>query len=69
MSYFFLSYARSDDTAEVDRFYQDLCAEIRMRAGVGGENEDVGFVDRSGIGLGQDWSDRITRELFEIKER
>ncbi|MBF9128049.1 TIR domain-containing protein [Plantactinospora sp. S1510] len=53
--HFFLSYARSDDDPYVERFYKDLCAEVRVRAGLASGSE-VGFFDKTSIEIGATWS-------------
>jgi FxsC-like protein len=52
--YFFLSYARGDDDVYVERFYRDLCAEVRVLTGAG-RDEEVGFLDNHSIEPGQRW--------------
>ncbi|WP_422771804.1 TIR-like protein FxsC [Plantactinospora sp. WMMC1484] len=60
--HFFLSYARSDDDPYVERFYRDLCAEVRVRAGLA-SNAEVGFFDRSSIEIGATWSAELVDAL------
>jgi FxsC-like protein len=59
--YFFVSYARGDEDELVHRFYEDLSAEVRLRAG---EPRDkvVGFIDRT-IQVGQRWPRRLLEAL------
>jgi FxsC-like protein len=59
--YFFLSYARGDEDGLVHRFYEDLSAEVRLRAG---EPRDavVGFIDRT-IQVGERWPKRLEEAL------
>nr|WP_230416889.1 TIR-like protein FxsC [Micromonospora tarapacensis] len=59
--YFFLSYARGDEDALVQRFYEDLSAEVRLLAGLS-RDERVGFVDRT-ILLGERWPQRLVEAL------
>jgi FxsC-like protein len=60
--HFFLSYARGDDDQFVRRFSEDLSAEIRVLAGLDAD-EQVGFLDVSAIGLGDNWSQRLVDAL------
>jgi FxsC-like protein len=64
--YFFLSYARGDDDAYVERFYHDLCAEVRVRTGLGREVE-VGFFDNHSIAPGAAWSERVIDALSQCR--
>jgi FxsC-like protein len=64
--YFFLSYARGDDDVYVEKFYRDLCAEVRVRTGIGREIE-VGFFDNHSIGLGAPWSERLIDALSRCR--
>ncbi|WP_328384044.1 TIR-like protein FxsC [Micromonospora zamorensis] len=59
--YFFLSYARGDEDALVQRFYEDLSAEVRLIAGLP-RDEQVGFVDRT-ILFGERWPQRLVEAL------
>lgn len=61
MLYFFLSYARGDEDELVHRFYEDLSAEVRLRAGEP-RDEVVGFVDRT-IQVGARWPRRLSEAL------
>ncbi|MFY1574607.1 TIR-like protein FxsC [Verrucosispora sp. WMMD703] len=61
MLYFFLSYARGDEDALVQRFYEDLSAEVRLIAGLS-RDERVGFVDRM-IMVGERWPQRLVEAL------
>ncbi|GIJ06806.1 TIR-like protein FxsC [Micromonospora andamanensis] len=61
MLYFFLSYARGDEDALVQKFYEDLSAEVRLIAGLS-RDERVGFVDRT-ILLGERWPQRLVEAL------
>jgi FxsC-like protein len=60
--YFFLSYARSDDDPFVEQFFRDLCAEVRVRAGLASSAE-VGFFDTHSIGIGASWSSELVDAL------
>jgi len=60
--YFFLSYARDDDSASIQQFYQDLCAEVREHAGLD-RGTEVGFLDVHSMDIGVPWSARLVREL------
>jgi FxsC-like protein len=59
--YFFLSYARGTDDVWVEKFYRDLCDELRRRSDVPAE-ESVGFID-TGIGVGIRWSAELEHAL------
>jgi FxsC-like protein len=59
--YFFLSYARGDEDALVARFFEDLCVEVRLQAGLS-RNAPVGFVDQT-LQVGQHWPRRLTDAL------
>jgi FxsC-like protein len=61
---FFLSYARSDDDPHVEHFFKDLCAEVRVRAGLPSTAE-VGFFDTHSIEIGATWSSELVRALSE----
>ncbi|MDG4784474.1 TIR-like protein FxsC [Micromonospora sp. WMMD1102] len=58
----FLSYARSDDDPYVEGFYRDLCAEVRVRAGMA-SNAEVGFFDKNSIEIGATWSATLVDAL------
>lgn len=60
--HFFLSYARGDDSDSIQRFYDDLCAEVRDHAGLP-RGTEVGFLDVQNIDIGESWSARLTWEL------
>jgi FxsC-like protein len=59
--YFFLSYARGTDDVWVEKFYRELCDELRRRSDVPAE-EPVGFID-TGIGIGIRWSVELEQAL------
>nr|WP_230416267.1 TIR-like protein FxsC [Micromonospora tarapacensis] len=58
--YFYLSYARGDEDALVQRFYEDLSADVRLVAGLP-QDAVVGFVDRSVPG--ERWPERLADAL------
>jgi FxsC-like protein len=62
--YFFLSYAHGDDDEYVQRFYQDLCREIRVRKGLR-QNKPVGFMDIHSVRLGKRWPSELVTALSE----
>jgi FxsC-like protein len=62
--YFFLSYARGDDDVYVERFYHDLCIEVRVHIGAA-RDEEVGFLDNHSIEPGQRWSQALVEALTE----
>jgi len=66
MLYFFLSYARGDDDDYVDKFYRELCSEIRALTGLGSDVE-VGFFDSHSIDPGQRWSEKLVDALLGCK--
>jgi FxsC-like protein len=64
VNHFFLSYARGDDDEYVQRFYSDLCREIRVDKGLG-RGERVGFLDSTSIRVGSHWSKELVTALTE----
>lgn len=62
MLYFFLSYARGDDSSYVEGFFRDLSEEIRVYAGLHPDDE-VGFFDQGSIRVGESWSDQLGQAL------
>jgi FxsC-like protein len=64
--YFFLSYARGDDDVSVQRFFNDLSAEVRAHAGVAVGTE-VGFFDAHSLEVGAIWSPRLVEALSECR--
>jgi FxsC-like protein len=64
--YFFLSYARSDDTPLIRDFFHDLSAEVRSYAGVS-PGVPVGFLDRENLKLGQYWSEELISALLRTR--
>lgn len=62
MLYFFLSYARGDDDVYVERFFQDLCGEVRVLIGAG-KDEKVGFFDNESLELGEEWPQALSTAL------
>src|SRR5713226_7549689 len=63
--WFFFSYARDDNDSHLEKFYADLCKEIRLAKGLA--QEDVGFLDQSNIGLGDVWSEKLREALRTCK--
>jgi hypothetical protein len=61
---FFLSYARGDDDEYVQRFYLDLCREIRVCEGLP-RGERVGFMDTASIRVGAKWPNELVAALKE----
>jgi hypothetical protein len=59
---FYLSYARGDDERLVERFYLDLCAEIRDRAGLGAQAQ-VGYLDVRDVEIGARWASQLSDAL------
>lgn len=66
MLYFFLSYARGDDDVSVQRFFNDLSAEVRAHAGLAA-GEEVGFFDAHSLEVGASWSPRLVKALSECR--
>ncbi|GAA1753998.1 TIR-like protein FxsC [Luedemannella helvata] len=64
--YFFLSYARSDDSELIRTFFNDLSAEVRSYAGVS-PGVPVGFLDDETLNLGQYWSDELVSALLRTR--
>jgi len=64
--FFFLSYARGDDDIYVNKFYHDLCGEIRVRTGMGRDRE-VGFLDTHSIEIGAPWSSKLIDALSRCR--
>lgn len=62
MLYFFLSYARDDDPAFIQRFFEDLSGKVRDLAGAD-RNEQVGFLDEHSIQHGQRWGIEVNEAL------
>jgi FxsC-like protein len=62
--YFFLSYARGPDDLFVRRFYNDLCSEVRVHAGLDRDAE-VGFLDNHNIEPGQNWPQALINALAD----
>jgi FxsC-like protein len=56
--HFFLSYARGEADVDVQKFYEDLCDQIRQRAGLKIDHQ-VGFLDTQNIQLGDQWPQRL----------
>jgi FxsC-like protein len=64
--YFFLGYAHTPERAWVDRFYKALCAEIVERT-EWPTDRPVGFMDSSGIRLGEDWREAVAGALASAR--
>ncbi|MDQ1288589.1 MAG: hypothetical protein QG622_2154 [Actinomycetota bacterium] len=64
MSHFFLSYARGDDDEYVQRFFVDLCREIRVTKGLR-QGERVGFMDSAVTRFGAEVPRELTQALLE----
>nr|BFE63854.1 hypothetical protein GCM10020063_083800 [Dactylosporangium thailandense] len=62
--YFFFSYARLDWNRHVERFFNELTAEIRSHAGVGGD-VTIGFRDNVNIELGGAWESALMQALSD----
>lgn len=62
--YFFFSYARLDMNRHVEKFFSELCAEIRSHAGVG-DDVDIGFRDNLNIPLGREWEAALLEALSD----
>jgi hypothetical protein len=61
--YFFLSHARDDREDElVNRFFEDLSYDLRLKAGRTYDDE-VGFLDTDSLEVGAPWSDRLVDAL------
>ena len=74
---FFLSYAREDNTDKrkdqegklklfVQLFYEDLCREIRSKAGLLND-EEVGFFDDAEIEPGEKWPEKLASALQQSR--
>ncbi|MCM3882068.1 TIR-like protein FxsC [Frankia sp. R82] len=66
--YFFISYARPDsnDGTFLLRFFRDLRHEVRVRCGHA-RAEEVGFLDRSSLRPGDDWSAELVAALARAR--
>jgi FxsC-like protein len=63
---FFLSYARVDsDDPFLERFFTDLAGRVRSKVPLSSQValDDVGFIDRSAIDVGQSWGHRLVDGL------
>jgi WD40 repeat protein len=58
---FFLSYARDDGDAYLDRFYSDLVEMIRLKTG--NPLDEIGFRDTQKINLGAQWKSALSEAL------
>lgn len=59
---FFLSYARDDDSPELERFVADLSEELRGRLGLG-KKAPIGFRDEQGVRWGEEGQGTIEAAL------
>ena len=59
--WFFFSYAHTDDTEFLRKFYTDLNREVRQLVGV--KNEEVSFFDRNSISHGSSWDSALETGL------
>jgi FxsC-like protein len=64
--YFFFSYKRVVDTAYLQKFFEDLSAELRAKLELA-DDAEVGFFDQKGIELGEEWEPTIADALQESK--
>ncbi|MGH8623848.1 MAG: TIR-like protein FxsC [Gammaproteobacteria bacterium] len=62
MLHFFLSCASGDADIYVQKFYEDLCDQIRLRAGLNIDQE-VGFLYTQSIQLGDPWPQSLCEAL------
>lgn len=65
--YFFLSYARESGPREVADFYQSLCTELVQYDISRQPAQKQGFMDTTGIGLGQRWPETLITALSTCK--
>jgi FxsC-like protein len=63
---FFFSYARSDNSPYLKRFFDDLSLEVRMLRGLPASAE-VGFFDQRDLALGEDWDAALVAALQSVK--
>lgn len=66
MLYFFLSYAHSRSDHLVEAFFDDLTGEVREHAGCDRDDE-VGFLDRRNLHIGDHWPPALIRALQECR--
>lgn len=59
--WFFFSYARVDREPYLEKFFKALVENVRMKAG--GDRERIGFMDTTGIQLGQEWRPTLAEAL------
>jgi FxsC-like protein len=59
---FFFSYTRANNDAYLQRFFEDLSAEVRLLRGVPATTP-VGFFDQRELELGEDWDQSIVEAL------
>jgi FxsC-like protein len=60
--YFFLSYAPTDHSPYLERFFAELQEQVRQVAALG-MDEDVGYFNRQAIQAGEVWDDALTEAL------
>jgi len=65
MPYLFLSYARADADGHLERFFKDLCEEVRARTGL--RFDDIGFRDVQNVPLGTDWRVRLSEAIASAR--
>ncbi|MEU4242924.1 TIR-like protein FxsC [Actinoplanes sp. NPDC026619] len=66
MLYFFLSYARGSDDIYVRKFFDDLCVEVRLIAGLQ-QDAEVGFLDNESIEAGDVWAAALIEALSRCR--
>lgn len=59
---FFFSYTRVDNDAYLKQFFEELCAEIRVKRGLP-KSADVAFFDQQDLELGVQWDDQLVEAL------
>src|SRR6185295_7854399 len=64
-SWFFLSYARDDQSDYLDKFYSDLCEKVRLSIRL--NPDEVGFLDRNDIQLADKWDGKLAEALRTCK--
>src|SRR5258708_23492382 len=58
---FFISYARHDRDPYLDRFLSELLSEVQIKSGL--PAEEVGFLDRASIRIGDEWDSQMSGVL------
>ncbi|MEU4236882.1 TIR-like protein FxsC [Actinoplanes sp. NPDC026619] len=66
MLYFFVGYARGSDDIYVRKFFDDLCVEVRLLAGLQ-PGEEVGFLDSESIESGDVWAAKLVAALSRCR--